>query len=56
MQFAVDTDTDWTCNVQVFVTTLVLDLLNFFMLCTHQCMCSSSDTPAFRSFFISFHL
>ena len=24
---AVDTDTEWTCNVQVFVTTLVLDLL-----------------------------
>ena len=51
-------------HVQVFVTTLVLDLLyselfyvmtfctlNSFMLCTHQWMCSSSDTPAFPFFY-----
>ena len=36
--------------------SLTFCTLNSFKLCTHQWMCSSSDTPAFRSFFISFHL
>ena len=31
--------------------SLTFCTLNSFKLCTHQWMCSSSDTPAFRSFF-----